>query len=84
MAAQALNATFLSAGDLLRDEVRKKTDVGKKVEKYQSTGELAPDEVVEQALLAHLSLTQNKRSFETLSNCSGSGRVGYILVSSPT
>lgn len=36
----------LAAGDLIREEVANKTELGRKVESYVSKGKLAPDEIV--------------------------------------
>jgi adenylate kinase len=40
------NIPQISTGDMLRDAVRKKTELGKKAEKIMSSGELLPDEII--------------------------------------
>lgn len=44
--AKALNLVHISTGDLLREAVKNKTDLGKKVEDTMKKGQLVPDEVV--------------------------------------
>lgn len=44
--AKALNLVHISTGDLLREAVKNKTDLGKKVEDTMKMGQLVPDEVV--------------------------------------
>ena len=40
----------LSTGDLLRDEIKKNTDLGKKIESIISKGDFASDEIVNKLL----------------------------------
>jgi len=44
--AKALKVSHISTGDLLREAVRDKTELGKKVEDTMKQGQLVPDEVV--------------------------------------
>ena len=44
--AKALNLVHISTGDLLREAVKNKTELGKKVEDIMKKGQLVPDEVV--------------------------------------
>jgi len=37
---------LISSGDILRENLRKETDIGKKAKKYVESGELVPDEIV--------------------------------------
>jgi adenylate kinase len=53
-----LGIPHLDMGELLRDEVRRGTDVGKIVSAYISQGKLAPDEVVFQVLRQKLEQTK--------------------------
>ncbi len=39
-----LNLTHLSSGDILREEIKRGTELGKKAEQYISKGQLVPDE----------------------------------------
>ena len=41
-----LGIPHVSTGDLVREEIRNKTALGKEVEKYSSSGTLVPDEVI--------------------------------------
>ncbi|MDD5453531.1 MAG: adenylate kinase [Candidatus Bipolaricaulis sp.] len=45
-AAEELNLSHLSTGDVLRDEVARGTELGKKARGFMDRGELVPDEVV--------------------------------------
>lgn len=44
----------ISTGDLVRDEIGKKTPLGKQIEKYSSSGRLIPDETITEILKPHL------------------------------
>ena len=44
------NLNQISTGDLLRDEIKNKTDIGKEIEKIISKGDLATDEIVDRLL----------------------------------
>jgi len=37
---------LISSGDILRENLKKETDIGKKAKKYVESGELVPDEIV--------------------------------------
>ncbi len=52
--AKSLNCSLVVIGDVLRDHVKKKSDIGKEIEEYQRLGKLADDNLVEKALLSHL------------------------------
>ena len=43
---QRLGTPHISTGDLVRDEIRNKTQLGRTVEKYSSSGTLVPDEII--------------------------------------
>jgi adenylate kinase len=48
---ERLAVPHLSTGDMLRDAMRKGTDVGHQAEPFMKTGRLAPDELVHQLVL---------------------------------
>ncbi len=52
--AQDMNLKHISTGDILREEIKKETHLGKKAKEYMDRGELVPDELIiamiEQAL----------------------------------
>lgn len=50
-----LNLEFLSSGDLLRNEITSKSDVGKECEGFIRGGKLVPDKLVERVLFKKLS-----------------------------
>ena len=50
----------LSTGDLLRKEINKKTDLGKKIESLTSKGKFVPDDLVEKILKNTIDSLDNK------------------------
>lgn len=44
--AEKLGVAHLSTGDVLRDAVKKGTELGKRAEKHMSAGELVPDDLI--------------------------------------
>ncbi len=59
--ASELSLTHLSTGDLLRDAVSRKTDLGQKAEQFMAKGELVPDELL-------IALIKTKLSGGTVGN----------------
>jgi adenylate kinase len=53
----------ISSGDLLREAVEKKTEIGRKAEEYMNKGELVPDELVIQLIKERLEKEDCKRGF---------------------
>jgi len=53
----------ISSGDLLRDAVEKKTEIGRKAEKYMNEGKLVPDGVVIQLIKERLKKEDCKQGF---------------------
>jgi adenylate kinase len=49
-----LGVPHISTGDLVRAEIRNQTPLGKKIEKYSSSGTLVPDEVITEMLRKRL------------------------------
>jgi len=49
-----LGTPHISTGDLVREEIRNKTTLGKEIEKYSSEGKLVPDEVITEILKKRL------------------------------
>lgn len=49
-----LNLAHLSSGDILRDEIKRGTELGKKAEEYISQGKLVPDEDIIGMILAKI------------------------------
>ena len=43
---EKLGTTKISTGDLIREEIRKNTELGKKMKDYHDRGNLVPDEIV--------------------------------------
>jgi adenylate kinase len=44
--ARKYGLLYLATGDIFREEIKRKTDLGKQVEAYMTRGELVPDELV--------------------------------------
>jgi adenylate kinase len=53
----------ISSGDLLREAVEKRTEIGKKVGKYMNEGKLVPDDIVIQLIKERLESEDSKRGF---------------------
>jgi adenylate kinase len=54
MLAEELEIPFISAGDIIRTEIETGTELGSKAEKYIKNGELVPDEIAVEMLMANL------------------------------
>lgn len=65
--AEKLNTPHLSTGDILREEVRKGTELGKRAQEYMDRGDLVPDDIIIGAM--------NER----LKEAGGSTSNGFIL-----
>ena len=59
--ASKLNLFQLSTGDLLRNEIKNKTDIGKEIDNIISKGDFATDEIVNK-LLKKIITNQNYRN----------------------
>ncbi|HNZ62374.1 MAG TPA: nucleoside monophosphate kinase, partial [Paludibacteraceae bacterium] len=44
--AEKYNLKHLSTGDILRNEIKLQTEIGKKAEQFISKGQLVPDEII--------------------------------------
>lgn len=62
--SKSLHYTHLSTGDLLRNESKKKTPLGKEIKAYIENGELVPDDTIVNILLQ--SLCKNSSSQGTI------------------
>lgn len=49
-----MNLTHISTGDIFREQINKKTELGKKIENYIANGLLVPDDVVIETVEARL------------------------------
>ncbi|MBI4057126.1 MAG: adenylate kinase [Elusimicrobia bacterium] len=56
---QKYHMTHISTGNIFRDEMAHKTDLGKKVEQYVNSGRLVPDAVVVELVSARLQNSPN-------------------------
>jgi adenylate kinase len=56
-------APALSSGDILREEVKAGSDVGKQARQYMDAGTLVPDAVITEVMLAGISRTDPKTGF---------------------
>ena len=58
---EKLNLNHLSVGDLLRENIKKKTVLGKLAESYVSSGELVPDELIIDLMDSYITNIKNQR-----------------------
>jgi adenylate kinase len=49
-----LGVPHVSTGDMVRDEIKKQTDLGKKIKEYSNRGALVPDEIIIRLLAERL------------------------------
>ena len=56
----SFNLLHISTGDLLREEMKGGTELGKKIKKYVDSGELVPDQVVIEMIEKKLSEKKNR------------------------
>ncbi len=54
MIVERYGFTMISTGQLLRDEVKSDSELGKEVDSYLSNGLFAPDEIVMEVLVKHI------------------------------
>lgn len=52
--AEDLNLAHISTGQIFRDHMKNKTEIGKKIEKYMESGNLVPDEITIEMLIERL------------------------------
>jgi adenylate kinase len=58
-----LGAPHISTGDMVRDEIKAQTELGKKIKQYSDRGELVPDEIIIQLLADRLKKPDCKKGF---------------------
>ncbi|MGQ9595841.1 MAG: adenylate kinase [Thermoproteota archaeon] len=58
-----LNIPHISTGDILREEVKNMTELGKRIQSYISTGKLVPDDVMNELMRKRLSKEDCRRGF---------------------
>jgi len=63
MLAKKYNLTYISTGDMLRQEINKGTDLGKKAAAYLKTGAIVPDEIVIRILETKIKKNQKSKGY---------------------
>ncbi len=63
MLAEKKNFLHLSTGDILRENVKRNTDIGKKVKVFMEKGELVPDDIVIEMMLDTIKNAKAKKDF---------------------
>ena len=63
MLSEKLGFLHLSAGDILRDNVKNSTDIGKKAKAFMDKGELVPDDIVIKMMLDKINALGNTEKF---------------------
>lgn len=58
-----LKITVISTGDIFRSEVKRNSDLGRKVATYLAGGKLVPDKIVVDVLTKRISLSNGNRAF---------------------
>lgn len=58
-----LKIAEVSTGDIFRDEVKRNTDLGRKVAEFLSKGELVPDEIVTDVLAKRIHMPDTEHGF---------------------
>ena len=61
--AERLGLVHLSTGDILRDEVRRRTQLGSQAKQYMNAGELVPDSLILDMIKTKLVLDSMNRGF---------------------
>lgn len=58
-----LGIPHISTGDMVREEIRAQTEIGKIIEKYSNEGKLVPDEIIVNLLIRRLNEPDAKKGF---------------------
>lgn len=58
-----LRIPHISTGDMVREEIRAQTEIGKIIKDYSDKGKLVPDEIIVNLLIRRLNETDAKRGF---------------------
>ncbi|MFH1854292.1 MAG: adenylate kinase [Candidatus Omnitrophota bacterium] len=63
MLSERLGILHLSTGDILRENVKQGTEIGKKAKSFMEKGELVPDDMVIEMMLETIKTGKDKKSF---------------------
>ncbi len=63
MLAFRLKMAKISTGDIIREEIKRNTDLGKRIVDFVKKGELVPDEIVIEILKGHIGKPSSKNGF---------------------
>lgn len=63
MLSERLNFLHLSTGDILRENVKKETHIGKKARSFMEKGDLVPDDIVIEMMLEEIKTSDKDRGF---------------------
>lgn len=61
--ASKLGIAQIATGDMIREEIKRNTDLGRTISSYANKGELVPDEIVIEALKKRLSQPDSHKGF---------------------
>lgn len=61
--AQKLRISVISTGDIFREEVKRNTELGKKVAEFLRRGDLVPDDIVIDVLAKRIRMPESKQGF---------------------
>ncbi len=88
--ASRLNASLgiphISTGDMVREEIKAQTELGKKIKQYSDKGELVPDEIIIRLLADRIKKTDCKKGYildgfpRTINQAEALGKISKIDV----
>ena len=82
----SLGIPHISTGDMVRDEIKAQTELGKKIKQYSDKGELVPDNIIIQLLAERLKKPDCKKGFildgfpRTINQAEALGKISKIDV----
>ena len=82
----SLGIPHISTGDMVRDEIKAQTELGKKIKQYSDKGELVPDEIIIQLLADRLKKADCEKGYildgfpRTINQAEAWGKISKIDV----
>jgi adenylate kinase len=82
----SLGIPHISTGDMVRDEIKAQTELGKKIKQYSDKGELVPDEIIIQLLADRLKKPDCEKGYildgfpRTINQAEALGKISKIDV----
>ncbi len=82
----SLGIPHISTGDMVRDEIKAQTELGKKIKQYSDRGELVPDEIIIRLLADRLKKADCKKGYildgfpRTINQAEALGKISKVDV----